>query len=277
MNRSNGPSANSDRRFDAVLIVAAVVFSTVLLALIGANVWVAGLDRIGVWETLKQTEIQQALWLSIGTSVYSTVISLWVGTAIAHLISQRQFWGCRFIDLLMDLPVFLPPLVIGISLLILFRQTPLVWFDEWFHIAFAVPAIIVAQTIVGTAFVYRTMKATFDQHAGRIEGIAETLGASRWQVFSRITLPASKQAIVASIAIAWARAFGEFGPVLVFAGSFRGRTEVLPVSIYLELNSGNVAGAAAISLLMILIAAIVLLLVRFTSRDRFTSRAGSPR
>ena len=81
-------------------------------------------------------------------------------------------------------------------------------------------------------------------------------------------MPASKQGLLASAAMAWARAFGEFGPVLVFAGSFRGRTEVLPVSIYLELNSGNVAGAAAISLLMIAIAAIVLLLVRVVARDR---------
>ena len=140
--------------------------------------------------------------------------------------------------------------------------------DDWLQIAFEVPAIILAQSIVGTAFVYRTMKATFDRQTGRAEEIAATLGATHWQAFASVTMPASKQGLLASAAMAWARAFGEFGPVLVFAGSFRGRTEVLPVSIYLELNSGNVAGAAAISLLMIAVAAIVLLLVRVVAQDR---------
>ena len=258
----------SDRQFITVLTIGAVVFAAVLLAMVGANVWVASGNQNRVWETLRRTEIRQAIWLSLGTSCLSTVISLWLGTGVAYLIANHRFVGRRLIDLLMDLPVFLPPLVIGMSLLILFRQTPLVWLDDWLQVAFAIPAIILAQTIVGTAFVYRTMKATFDQQTGRAEAIASTLGASRWQVFSLVTIPASKQGLLAAAAIAWARAFGEFGPVLVFAGSFRGRTEVLPVSIYLELNSGNVAGAAAISLLMILIAAMVLLLVRFSINER---------
>lgn len=258
----------SDQIFAVVLMCMAVGFSAILLAMVFANGWVAGLDQVGVWETLQRTEIRQAIWLSIGTSLLSTVISLWVGTGISFFVSRFKFFGRRAVDLLMDLPVFLPPLVIGMSLLILFRQTPLVSLDNWLQIAFEVPAIILAQSIVGTAFVYRTMKATFDRQTGRAEEIASTLGATRWQAFSSVTIPASKQGLLASAAMAWARAFGEFGPVLVFAGSFRGRTEVLPVSIYLELNSGNVAGAAAISLLMITIAAVVLLLVRVTATDR---------
>lgn len=269
-------NSNADRRLTFVLVSFLVIFAVILFALIAANAWVASSDTVGVWKTLQKREIQQAIWLSIGTSICSTVISLWIGTGVAFYLSQQNFIGRRFIDLLMDLPVFLPPLVIGISLLILFRQTPLVWLDDFLHIAFAVPAIILAQTIVGTAFVYRTMKATFDQQSGRAEAIAETMGASRWQIFSRITIPASKQGLVASTGIAWARAFGEFGPVLVFAGSFRGRTEVLPVSIYLELNSGNVSGAAAISLLMILIAAVILLLVRLSAGEKAEGQWSAP-
>ncbi len=259
---------SSDRRFLIVLIGLAIGFSTILLMMVCANIWVAASGQSSIWQTLQRTEIRRAIWLSIGTSLLSTVISLWVGTGIAYLISRNRIFGCRAVDLLMDLPVFLPPLVIGMSLLILFRQTPLVALDDWLQIAFEVPAIILAQSIVGIAFVYRTMKATFDQQTGRAEQIAATLGASQWQAFSAVTIPASKQGLLAAAAIAWARAFGEFGPVLVFAGSFRGRTEVLPVSIYLELNSGNVAGAAAISLLMIAIAVVVLLLVRVTAQDR---------
>ena len=268
MNRPKQRIPKSDRRFAFVLIGLAIGFSAILIAMVCANAWVAVSDQGGAWETLQRTEIRQAIWLSIGTSLLSTVISLWAGTAIAYLVSKHKFFGRRAVDLLMDLPVFLPPLVIGMSLLILFRQTPLVVLDDWLQIAFEVPAIILAQSIVATAFVYRTMKATFDRQTGRAEQIAATLGATRWQAFTSVTIPASKQGLLASAAMAWARAFGEFGPVLVFAGSFRGRTEVLPVSIYLELNSGNVAGAAMISLMMIAIAATVLLLVRVVARDR---------
>jgi len=268
MNPTKHRLPNSDRRFVTVLACFAIAFSAILLAMVSANLWVAAADQVGVWDTLQKPEIRQAIWLSIGTSLLSTVISLWIGTAIAYLVSRNQFFGHRVLDLLMDLPIYLPPLVIGMSLLILFRQTPLVWLDDWLQIAFAIPAIILAQSIVGIAFVYRTMKASFDQQTGRAEEIAATLGASRWQAFAAVTIPLSKQGLLASAAMAWARAFGEFGPVLVFAGSFRGRTEVLPVSIYLELNSGNVAGAAAIALIMITIAAIILVVVRIAARDR---------
>jgi molybdate transport system permease protein len=268
MNRPKTRMMKLDQKFLIVLISLTIGFSAILIAMVCANAWVAVGEQTAVWQTLQRIEIRQAIWLSIGTSLFSTVISLWAGTGIAYLVSKYKFFGRHAVDLLMDLPVFLPPLVIGMSLLILFRQTPLVALDDWLQISFEVPAIILAQFVVGTAFVYRTMKATFDRQTGRAEQIAATLGASRWQAFAAVTLPASKQGLLASAAMAWARAFGEFGPVLVFAGSFRGRTEVLPVSIYLELNSGNVAGAAAISLLMIAIAAVVLLVVRVVARDR---------
>lgn len=255
----------SNRRLWAVLVCVSSAFVVMLIAMVLANLWVAAADVSAVLQTLQRTEIRQAIWLSIGTSVLSTVISLWIGTAIAFYVSRYQFTLRTMVDLLMDLPIFLPPLVIGISLLTLFRRTSLAALDDWWQISFQVPAVVLVQSIVGIAFVYRTMKAVFDQQSVRPELIAETLGASRWRIFTDITLPASKQGLLAAAAIAWARAFGEFGPVLVFAGSFRGRTEVLPVSVYLELNSGNLVGAAAISILMIVIAAVVLLTVRIAT------------
>ena len=118
---------------------------------------------------------------------------------------------------------------------------------------------------MGVAFVYRTMKATFDTMSTRQELIAQSLGCSRFGAFCKITLPQSRQGLVTAAAIAWARSFGEFGPVLVFAGSIRGRTEVMPVSIYLELNSGNLSGAVMIALMMIAIAAVVLSVARWAA------------
>jgi len=254
-----------DRNFIKVIAVVAVAYIGLLLAMVLANVALVANDSTSAWGTLGRPEIQQAILLSLGTSLLSAVLSVWMGTAIAYLVSREQFPGRRLVDFLMDLPIFLPPLVIGISLLILFRQTPLAAIDSALGIAFYVPAIVLAQTVVGVAFVYRTMKATFDTMSTRQERIAQSLGSSRFGSFCKITLPQSRQGLVTAAAIAWARSFGEFGPVLVFAGSIRGRTEVMPVSIYLELNSGNLSGAVMIALMMIAIAAVVLTVARWTT------------
>ena len=264
-------SAASDRRFLIVMGVIAATYVGFVVALILSDIAMVARDTPSAWSTLTRPEIRQAILLSLGTSLLSAVLSLWIGTPIAYLVSRVDFRGRQFVDFLMDLPIFLPPLVIGISLLILFRQTPLTVLDDWVGIAFFVPAIVIAQTLIGTAFVYRTMKATFDSMSNRQEQIAQTLGCSWFDSFSKITLPQSRSGLIAAAAIAWARSFGEFGPVLVFAGSFRGRTEVMPVSIYLELNSGNAVGAVAIALLMIVIAAVVLTAARLVTAPKRTT------
>jgi len=225
-----------DQSFIKVIAVVAVAYVGLLLAMVLANVMLVASDSTSAWATLGRPEIQQAILLSLGTSLLSAVLSVWIGTGIAYLVSREQFPGRRLVNFLMDLPIFLPPLVIGISLLILFRRTPLAVLDSALGIAFYVPAIVLAQTVVGVAF-----------------------------AFCKVTLPQSRQGLVTAAAIAWARSFGEFGPVLVFAGSIRGRTEVMPVSIYLELNSGNLSGAVMIALMMIAIAAVVLSVARWAA------------
>ena len=257
-----------DRNFIKVIAVIAIAYVGLLLAMVLANVTLVASDSTTAWGTLARPEIQQAILLSLGTSLLSAVLSVWIGMGIAYLVSRERFSGRRLVDFLMDLPIFLPPLVIGISLLILFRRTPLAVLDSAMGIAFYVPAIVLAQTVVGVAFVYRTMKATFDSMSTRQEHLAQSLGCSRFGAFCKITLPQARQGVVTAAAIAWARSFGEFGPVLVFAGSIRGRTEVMPVSIYLELNSGNLSGAVMIALVMIVIAAVVLSVARWAAGGR---------
>ncbi len=254
----------SSRYFVTVMGIMALIYVGLLLAMVWAHVALVSGNPQSAWSTLTRPEIQQAILLSLGTSLLSAVLSVWIGTAIAYLISRVRFPFRPLVDFLMDLPIFLPPLVVGVSLLILFRQTPLSRLDDLFGIAFQVPAIVLAQTIVGVAFVYRTMKATFDSMPVRQEELAQSLGCSWYSAFCKITLPQASPGLVTAAAIAWARSFGEFGPVLVFAGSIRGRTEVMPVSIYLELNSGNLDGAVMIALIMVVIAAIVLSVTRLT-------------
>lgn len=208
-------------------------------------------------------EILHAVWLSIATATLSTLISLWIAIPSSYLLSRLQFRGKVIIELLLDAPLVLPPLVVGLGLLLLFQSSMGVWFQERvMAVSFQVPAIVIAQVTVSGSLAIRSLRATFDQIDRRPEEVALTLGCSRGQAMSLVALPQATRGIVAAGTLAWARAFGEFGPVLVFAGTTRMRTEVLPTSIYLELNSGNLPGAAAVSLVMLVIAAAVLLTAR---------------
>ena len=125
-----------DRNFLRVLTGVAVAYVGLLLAMVLTNAFVAANDWSAVGRTVRRHEIRQAILLSLGTSLLSAVLSVWIGTGIAYLVSREAFFGRRLVDFLMDLPIFLPPLVIGISLLILFRQTPLAVLDSLLGIAF---------------------------------------------------------------------------------------------------------------------------------------------
>jgi len=172
------------------------------------------------------------------------------------------------IDTLVDIPIVLPPLVVGLSLLILFHQPIFGWqMDRWFRdigfpITYNWPAVVLAQFSVACAFSVRTMRVTFDQMNPRAEEVARTLGCTRGQAFLLVALPQARRGVVTAFTIAWARSLGEFGPILIFAGTTRMRTEVLSTSVFLELSTGNLNAAVAVSLLMVLIAVVVLLVLR---------------
>jgi len=160
-------------------------------------------------------------------------------------------------------------LVLGLSLLILFHYEIGDWqLERWlredvgFQVAFRWPAVILAQFSVACAFAVRTMRVTFDQIDPRAEDVARTLGCTRGQAFWKIALPQAWRGMIAATTIAWARALGEFGPILVFAGSTRMRTEVLSTSVFLELSIGELGAAVSVSLLMVAMAVVVLVLLR---------------
>lgn len=211
---------------------------------------------------LRDENIRYSIRLSLISCTVTTILSLWVAVPIAYLLSRVEFRGKNLIDAILDIPIVLPPLVIGLCLLILFRQTPLRALDDWLHIAFHVPAVILAQFAVAAAFAVRTLRGTFDELSPRQEQVALTLGCSRSQAFWMVVLPEARYGLLTAATLAWARSLGEFGPILVFAGSTRQKTEVLPVSVHLELSVGNIEGAVAVSLLMIAMAVTVLVVVR---------------
>ena len=205
-------------------------------------------------------EIRYSTVISLLSCSLSAIMSLWVAIPIGYIMSRFEFPGKKMVDGILDIPIVLPPLVIGISLLALFNFAPFSWMSQW--VVFEIPAIILAQFMVACAFAVRTLRVTFDRIPVRYENVAMTLGCNRAQAFFSVILPQARYGITAALTLAWARALGEFGPILVFAGSTSFRTEVLPTSVFLELQAGSLKGALVISLLMIVIASVVLIIAR---------------
>ncbi len=231
-------------------------------------------------------EIRYAFMLSILSCSVTTILSLWVAVPVGYLLSRygdrEAAWsrtavkstriklkrgGLALVDAILDVPIVLPPLVVGISLLILFRYPPFVWVSDW--VVFEIPAVILAQFMVGCAFAVRSMRGTFDQISTREENVAMTLGASHSQAFWSVVLPQAHRGLLTAGTICWARAFGEFGPILVFASSTRMQTEVLPTTVYLEMQAGNLEAALAVSVYMIFCAILVLVFARLIGLRNF--------
>ncbi len=172
----------------------------------------------------------------------------------------RRWWEAA-----LDIPIVLPPMVVGICLLIFFQT----WFwtaglKKLVPLTYTIGGVIVAQFIISAAFAIRTMRGVFDHLPSRPEDVALTLGCTRWQALWHVTLPAARRGIFAAVSIAWARSLGEFGPILVFAGATRMKTEVLPTSVWLAWSVGELEQGVAVSLLMIAISMVVLVAIRVT-------------
>lgn len=213
---------------------------------------------------LKSEEIQYSIKLSLISCTITMILSLIVAIPLGYFMARYDFPFKKWIDAILDIPIILPPLVIGLSLLILFNQTVLKDFFDFFgvSVSFTIASIIIAQFTVACAFAIRTMYVTFAQINSRQEQVALTLGCNQRQTFFYVLLPQAKNGILTAGALAWARALGEFGPLLVFSGSTRMHTEVLSVSVYLEITTGKIEAAVAVSLIMIVSGFSVLLLVR---------------
>lgn len=215
--------------------------------------------------------IRHSIVLSLVSCTLSALVSLAVAVPLGFVMSRRNFPGKQLVDAILDIPIALPPLVIGLSLLILFQFPPFAWASR--GIVYQVPAVIIAQFAVACAFAVRAMKSTFDQIDPRCEQVAITLGCSRVQAFGHVVLPEANRGLVTAFTLAWARSLGEFGPLLVFAGATRMKTEVLSTSVFLELNVGNLGGAVAVSLIMVLAALVVLIITRLAGNPSLTDSA----
>ncbi len=211
---------------------------------------------------LASPEIRYSIKLSLISCTLTTLLSLWIAVPAGYLMSRHRFPGKRLLDSVLDIPIVLPPLVIGLSLLILFQIPACRAIQRVVPVTYAIPSVILAQFAVACAFALRTMLVTFDQVSPRCERVALTLGCNRSQAFWLVALPEARRGVLTAATLAWARALGEFGPILVFSGATRLRTEVLSTSVFLELSVGNIEAAVAVSLIMIGAALVVLTIAR---------------
>jgi len=245
-----------------------------IVAMVGADTFYTSPRHL--WEALRSENIRFALKLSLISCSVTAILSLWVAVPLGYLMSRYRFRGKGVLDAILDIPIVLPPLVIGLSLLILFQTPPGRAIEKLVPITYSVPSVILAQFAVACAFAVRTLRVTFEQLNPRGEQVAWTLGCSRSQAFWRVVLPEARGGMLTAFTLAWARALGEFGPILIFAGATRLRTEVLSTSVFLELSIGNLEAAVAVSLLMIVTAVLVLLLVRWFGTETLLGKAIRP-
>jgi molybdate transport system permease protein len=248
--------------------LAVVFFSLPLVGLLWRVPW------SNAWGYLTDDTATAALRLSLVCSIWATGLSIMFGVPLAWFLARSTVPGRGVIRALCTLSMVLPPVVGGVALFFALGRRGLVgqYLDRWFdvQVPFTTTAVVIAQTFVAMPFLVITVEAALRQLDIRYEEAARTLGASRWFTFRRVTLPAIRPALVAGAVLSWARALGEFGATITFAGNFPGTTQTLPLAVYLSLES-NPEEAIVLALVLIVVSFAVLIGLR----DRWLARPGS--
>jgi molybdate transport system permease protein len=216
-------------------------------------------------ELVGRPVVTDALRLSVTTALAATGIALVLGIPLAWILARTRFPGRSVARALVILPMVLPPVVGGAALLFAFGRRGLlggpVYDSTGFLLPFSIWGVIAANTFVAMPFLVLTVEAGLRSADTRYEDAAATLGASRWTVFRRITVPHAAPSIIAGAVLCWARALGEFGATVTFAGNLQGRTQTMPLAVFLALESDREA-AIALSLVLIAVSLAVLLPLR---------------
>nr|WP_199424988.1 ABC transporter permease [Actinotalea solisilvae] len=251
----------------AVLAVALLVLP--LVGLVVRAPW-SDLGRV-----LAEPDVRTSLGLSLATATVATALSVVLGVPLAWLLARADVPGRRVLRALVTLPLVLPPVVGGVALLMVLGRRGLVgqWLDAvGVSLPFTPAAVVVAQTFVAMPFLVVTVEGALRGADRRFEEAAASLGASRVTVLRRVTLPLVAPSVAAGAVLTWARALGEFGATVTFAGSFPGRTQTLPLTVYAALERDPDA-AVALSLLLLAVCVAVLVALR----DRWVGAGGTGR
>jgi len=248
----------------------ALIFVGFMAIPLGAMFWRA-FDSGELQKNITSDMVVHAMRLSAITSTISLALAIVFGTPVAYLLARRNFPGKVIVDLLVDLPIVLPPTVAGVALLVAFGRRGVLGehlTGAGIELAFTGTAVVLAQLFVSAPYYIRTVKAGFESVSPEYEGVAATLGASPLRIFYRIVLPLSWPSVVAGAILCWARGLSELGATLIFAGNFEGRTQTMPLAIIGVFDAGrSINVAIALSVILVIAAAILLLLLRLLARS----------
>jgi molybdate transport system permease protein len=252
------------------LAVPALVAIVFLILPLAGLLWRAPWARLP--SLLADPATREALRLSLVTATIATGASLLVGVPLAWVLARVTFPGRSLLRALVTLPLVLPPVVGGVALLLALGRRGLLgqYLDRWFGVTipFTPAAVVLAETFVAMPFLVISVEGALRAADARFEDAAATLGADRWTTFRRVTLPLVAPGVAAGSVLCWARALGEFGATITFAGNFPGTTQTMPLAVYLALQSDPEA-AITLSLVLLIVSVATLLLLR----DRWLGRA----
>ncbi|MDH6145884.1 MULTISPECIES: molybdate ABC transporter permease subunit [Kitasatospora] len=248
-----------------------------LLGLVFLVLPLAGLLIRAPWRALPRqltsADVWEALKLSLICATSATAVCLLLGVPLAWLLARTEFPGRRLVRALVTVPLVLPPVVGGVALLLVLGRNGIVgrWLDSafGFTLPFTTPGVVVAEAFVAMPFLVISVEGALRAADPRYEEAAATLGASRLTAFRRVTLPLIAPGVAAGAVLAWARALGEFGATITFAGNFPGRTQTMPLAVYLAMENDP---EAAIALSLVLLAVSVAVLAGL--RGRWMSAGG---
>jgi molybdate transport system permease protein len=250
-----------------VAAIALVVVAAPLAGLLWRAPWSSIADLLG------DDDVRTALRVSLTVSIGASVVAMALGLPLAWVLARVDFPFRRFVRAIALVPLVLPPVVGGVALLLAFGRRGLLgqWLDDWFgvRLPFTTAGAVLAGAFVAMPFVVVTAEAAFRNLDRRYEEAARTLGASRWTVFRRVTVPLTAPALGAAAALAWARALGEFGATITFAGNTPGKTSTVPLQVFVLLESGRLESAVALSLVLLAVSVAVLVGLR----DRWLTAA----
>jgi molybdate transport system permease protein len=217
------------------------------------------------------SEHLSAIWLSIKVSIVATTLNAAIGIPLAYLLARRRFWGRGAVDVLVTLPLVLPPTVTGYYLIVLLGRrgvlgAPLYEATGW-SVAFTWYAAVIAATVMALPLLVRTARAAIESVDQNLERAAFTLGRPEWRTALEVTLPLARNGILAGLVLAFARALGEFGATIMLAGNIPGKTQTLPLSIYTAVQTGEAGQAMArVAVLTLLSCAVVVASARLGAR-----------
>jgi molybdate transport system permease protein len=222
-----------------------------------------------LWSTLQQPDIFLALKISFITTTISTLLTIIFGLPVAYVLARTHIPGRKFLETLVTMPTVLPPVVAGVALLLTFGRMGLLGhYLNLFGITipFTTTAVVLAQTFISAPFFVNSARAGLEQLDSRYELAAYTLRASPFYAFRRVVLPLIRPALLSGIGLAWARALGEFGATIMFAGNFPGLTQTMPIAVYIA-SETDLDTAIALSVLLLALSFGVLLAVRFGQKQ----------